>query len=77
LNSPLASESLDPSVFRQLHSDLAGILSAPNLLIKSEDVIPYECDGLSAYRQRPMLVALPEDIAGCWNRTFWWCFAPF
>jgi len=62
LNSPLASESLDPSVFRQLHSDLAGILSAPNLLIKSEDVIPYECDGLSAYRQRPMLVALPEDI---------------
>ena len=30
------------------------------LLYQTEDTIPYECDGLTAYRQRPLLVALPE-----------------
>ena len=30
------------------------------LLWHTEDVTPYECDGLTAYRQRPMAVALPE-----------------
>jgi glycolate oxidase len=25
-----------------------------------EDTTPYECDGLTAYRQRPLVVALPE-----------------
>ena len=30
------------------------------LLCQTEDTTPYECDGLTAYRQRPLLVALPE-----------------
>ncbi len=30
------------------------------MLWQDEDTTPYECDGLTAYRQRPMLVALPE-----------------
>ena len=30
------------------------------LLWQSEDTTPYECDGLTAYRQRPLVVALPE-----------------
>jgi glycolate oxidase len=33
------------------------------LLWNSEDTTPYECDGLTAYRQRPLVVALPEDEA--------------
>ncbi|MBA3059640.1 MAG: FAD-binding protein [Gammaproteobacteria bacterium] len=33
------------------------------LLWHAEDTTPYECDGLSAYRQRPLLVALPETEA--------------
>ena len=33
------------------------------LLYQREDTTPYECDGLSAYRQRPLLVALPETEA--------------
>jgi glycolate oxidase len=33
------------------------------LLWQSEDTTPYECDGLTAYRQRPLLVALPETEA--------------
>nr|WP_315480618.1 FAD-linked oxidase C-terminal domain-containing protein [uncultured Rhodoferax sp.] len=31
-----------------------------SLLYQTEDTTPYECDGLTAYRQRPLLVALPE-----------------
>ncbi len=30
------------------------------LLWHDEDTTPFECDGLTAYRQRPMVVALPE-----------------
>ena len=30
------------------------------LLYQTEDTTPYECDGLTAYRQRPLVVALPE-----------------
>ena len=29
----------------------------------SEDLVAYECDALSAYRQRPMLVTLPDNTA--------------
>lgn len=32
------------------------------LLHAAEDLRPYECDGLSAYRCTPLLVALPERI---------------
>ncbi len=30
------------------------------LLWNNEDTTPYECDGLTAYRERPLVVALPE-----------------
>jgi glycolate oxidase len=30
------------------------------LIWHAEDTTPYECDGLTAYRQRPLVVALPE-----------------
>jgi len=33
------------------------------LLWHDEDTTPYECDGLTAYRQRPLLVCLPETEA--------------
>ena len=38
-------------------------LPAHALLWNTEDTTPYECDGLTAYRQRPLVVALPEDEA--------------
>lgn len=38
-------------------------LPAHALLWHGEDTVPYECDGLTAYRQRPMVVALPETEA--------------
>jgi glycolate oxidase len=39
-------------------------LLAPEALIwNAEDTTAYECDGLTAYRQRPLVVALPETPA--------------
>ena len=35
-------------------------LPARSVLWEEEDTRPYECDGLTAYRQLPMVVALPE-----------------
>jgi glycolate oxidase len=42
---------------------LAGILPANGLLAEREDLKPYECDGLSAYRELPVAVVLPENEA--------------
>jgi glycolate oxidase len=44
----------------QVVAELAAVLPAHALLWHSEDTIPYECDGLTAYRQQPLAVALPE-----------------
>ena len=40
---------------------LLGVLPSESILHSSEDTRPYECDGLSAYRQMPMVVALPAN----------------
>jgi glycolate oxidase len=42
---------------------LQRVLPAHALLWNNEDTTPYECDGLTAYRQRPLVVALPETEA--------------
>jgi glycolate oxidase len=42
---------------------LQAVLPAHALLWNNEDTTPYECDGLTAYRQRPLVVALPESYA--------------
>jgi glycolate oxidase len=42
---------------------LEACLPAHALLWHKEDTTPYECDGLTAYRQRPLVVALPETLA--------------
>jgi glycolate oxidase len=42
--------------------DLLGVLPSNCVLHATEDLRPYECDGLSAYRQLPLAVALPETI---------------
>ncbi|RZL32204.1 MAG: FAD-binding protein, partial [Rubrivivax sp.] len=39
---------------------LAPLLPPHALLHQAEQTTPYECDGLTAYRQRPLAVALPE-----------------
>ena len=48
---------------QDLLTRLSRILPAQSLLVDEEDLRPYECDGLMAYRQLPLIVALPENEA--------------
>ena len=42
---------------------LRAVLPKGAVLFNEEDTRPYECDGLAAYRQLPMVVVLPADEA--------------
>ena len=52
---------IDSARQRQVIAALSSILPPGALLHEREDVQPYECDGLSAFRRLPMVVALPEN----------------
>lgn len=45
---------------KTLLSELFKILPSEAILHEAEDMHPYECDGLSAYKHLPMIVLLPE-----------------
>lgn len=47
----------------QVVDALQKTVPAHALLFNREDTTPYECDGLTAYRQRPLVVVLPETYA--------------
>src|SRR3954447_2013855 len=47
----------------QIVRALQAHLPSHALIWHAEDTTPYECDGLTAYRQRPLVVALPETEA--------------
>lgn len=47
---------------KSLFKRLSRHLDKSQLLTSDEALAPYECDGLSAYRQRPLLVALPDTV---------------
>jgi len=53
------------TVSRQLDvaAALRAVLPEQSVLFNEEDTRPYECDGLSAYRQLPMVVVLPQSEA--------------
>jgi len=48
---------------REVVAALRAVLPAGCVLFNEEDTRPYECDGLAAYRQLPMVVVLPESEA--------------
>ena len=67
MNAPLTLEQqfLIERTDRQalVVSRLKGVVPEHALLWNNEDTTPYECDGLTAYRQRPLVVVLPETYA--------------
>ncbi len=57
-----ATPPADAAVARAaLSAALAGQLPSHALLLRDDETTPYECDGLAAYRQRPLAVCLPEN----------------
>jgi glycolate oxidase len=58
-----ATATVDTARQEQVARALRAFLPESAVLFNTEDVKPYECDGLSAFRQVPMVVALPEDEA--------------
>jgi len=60
MNSPDPAFSTDPAA---LAARLQRILPPHCLLLGEEDLRPYECDGLTAYRELPLAVCLPETEA--------------
>ncbi len=47
----------------QIVEALARVLPARAILFRREDTAPYECDGLTAYRESPLVVVMPETEA--------------
>jgi len=52
--------AVDASRQREVVAALGAFLPERALLWQEEDTRPWECDGLTAYRRLPMVVALPE-----------------
>jgi glycolate oxidase len=52
---------IDAARQREVAAALRAFLPEDAVLWEREAVQPYECDGLSAYRQVPMVVALPQN----------------
>jgi len=57
---PAADGQLTDGLAKQLAERLSIVLPAHCLLMAEEDVRPYECDGLTAFRTLPAAVCLPE-----------------
>lgn len=54
---------MDRARQQQVVAALRALLPHHCVLFNEEDTRPYECDGLAAYRQLPMVVVLPENDA--------------
>ena len=63
MNAPSTSAEIQSLQAKQaiLVNALRPFLTDDALLWQPEDTIPYECDGLAAYRKMPLAVALPEN----------------
>lgn len=53
-------QRIDAARQREVVAALRAFMPEHAVLHRDEETRPYECDGLSAYRQLPMVVALPE-----------------
>jgi glycolate oxidase len=60
MGEALAAAAVDAARQRAVAQALRAFLPARAVLWQEEDTRPYECDGLTAYRNLPMVVALPE-----------------
>ncbi len=63
--SSLQMPKVDNSIMSKkdkIASDLRGIINSKNVLSNLNELRPFETDGLTAYRQMPLLVVMPETV---------------
>ena len=63
--SSLQMPKVDDAVMSKkdkIASDLSGIINSKNVLSNPDELRPFETDGLTAYRQMPLLVVMPETV---------------
>jgi len=67
MNAPISSANLESMTHAERQSQVVAallrVLPAHAVLYTTEDTVPYECDGLTAYRARPLCVVLPETYS--------------
>jgi glycolate oxidase len=68
MSSSLRSDTLATDASRQhrqreVVAALCRVLPHEMILFRNEDTVPFECDGLTAYRTTPLAVVLPESEA--------------
>ncbi|HEX9182562.1 MAG TPA: FAD-linked oxidase C-terminal domain-containing protein [Burkholderiales bacterium] len=61
MGDALPAARIDAARQRAVAQALRAFLPGRAVLWQEEDTRPYECDGLTAYRKLPMVVALPES----------------
>ena len=68
LNTPMTNghsqiqNQVDPHRQAAVALELRRVLPATSVLTREEELHPYECDGLTAYRELPMVVVLPSTV---------------
>jgi len=52
-----------PKISPNLIKQLEAILGKDGVIRRKDELLTYECDGITGYRQRPALVVLPRSTA--------------
>jgi glycolate oxidase len=55
----LADKSIERD-WKPIIAQLMAVVGSKGIIQRREELITYECDGLTSYRQRPALVILPK-----------------
>jgi glycolate oxidase len=61
LQMPKVEQSI-LSMKDKIVSDFENILDSKNILFDEDEIRPYETDALAAYKQKPLIVVLPETV---------------
>ena len=56
------AQDRDTALAAQLAEQFRRFLPAECVLVDEEELRPYECDGLTAYRRLPLLAVLPQRV---------------
>jgi glycolate oxidase len=62
MSEEAAQQSPDNARREEVAARLLSLLPADSVLFHEDELRPYECDGLSAYRRVPLLVVLPDTV---------------